>query len=368
MPNDINVRPLTMNDNKNFHSLIQSDRMSTFSSLSPDHDLTMYKKLGDASPRFWGAFANEKLVGTCGFVSLKINWPFPQIETFYQGDSFVHDEFRGGTCFPLLTRAQCEFFNDLSIWPMGFGVENEPNSLDGLVPLTKRFGIVTRFIGTTQLTEIYLTKPLETSSSHTNQKFKLLSLPKDLEQNFISAYQTINQSRWNVPTSNSTLFDKLRSCDPESTLYYSGNLSDPTAGLIASDLSSIRRLRYKNKKSLLIETGREHKRKSGANLTQEDFVRFKTISYAWHKPNHERDLANLFLSAYANAYTENYDALSLRDVQSEAALEGLLDLVLGRLPNIVHYKRRVCVMTRAKDPDVLKNITDAPWNFDAFLV
>lgn len=360
---DFHVRMLQSADSPDFHKLIQSDRMSSFSSLIPDHDLNFYNRIGDAAPSFWGAFHQDRLVGTCGFAPLQIRWPFPQISTFYQSDSTVLDSFRGGACFPLLTEAQCRFFNALDLWPMGFGVENEPHTLDGLALLTKRYGIITRFIGETRLTEIYLTKAMQQSRDKAIRIHQLSKITESTKSLFLNEFSKAHDGTWQVPAFHAATLNKIRHIDPSAQLYLYGEESNPVAGLITIDISSIRRFRYMNKKSLLIEAGRSQR-----PFSDSAFARYKMISAPWCKPGYERQLASLIQESYAFAFEQNYDALSMRDIADASLPEALLDRVMGHLPNILHYNRRVCVMTRAKDEDVLAKSVTPQWKFDAFLV
>lgn len=361
---DFRVRPLNDKDNSEFQKLIQSDQMSSFSSLQPDHNLNFYKKIGDGPPSFWGVFNNEQLVGTCGFVPLKIQWPFPQISTFYQSDSLVLDSHRGGPCFPLLAEAQCRYFTSIDSWPMGFGIENEPYALDGLAPLTKRYGITTRFIGETRLTEIYLTKKLSAEPQHPIHIGPLKDAKNSIIEAFLNAHTDAHKLKWQVPAYNMQTLEKISAIDSNAQIYLYGSKENPVAGALSCDTSAIKALRY-YKKSLLIETARASREFINTNV---EFVRYKILSGCWSKEGHDPQLGHIIRQAYIDAFEQNYDALSMRDIADEALPADILDRVLGTLPNILHYSRRVCVMTRAQDQDVLKDLKTAPWNFDAFIV
>lgn len=294
--------------------------------------LKIYEHHSSGEPFFWGAFADQKLIGTSGLIETPVNIPFAGIKAYLDTDFFVSPQSRGSSAAVKILRRRNEDYikdHDRVGSPLIFGVEHIPNNLQVGCRISEPYGSHVNFVFQSLLTEVFLTQLPPVGPSEV-QITKLNAMSSQLLEQWVSLYTESRRPYFLSPQISRQTFQKMQSIDPDAECFMISEGNVLKAASLLFDTRAARHLILTNRPNL-VRARIERDRKCSLAEGAEWLIAMASLSVQ----SGSARLRPIFQSMVHRAYQKGLHAVAFRD-ELETDLSGLTQ-------DKAEYPRRVFI-------------------------
>lgn len=320
----LHIRQLAPDEIQNLSSLFQAERKEEnkldFWQERGDRFLKIYDHHIQGPAVFWGAFANNELLGVTGVVPTLANNPFTNNHCSLHTDFFVSPEHRSRAASVKLILAFKDWVIEQGIHaPYFFGVEHNWMGLEACNLIAQKHGCRFNFPLQSMLTQIFLTHQPTFSTLSSVQCARLCDLPASFLSQWKELYSRSRQNCFYAPILQEDTFKKIQTLDPECEFIWTESQGEITAGTLLLNPARARQFLWSGKPNLVIarlqKTFREQFRPGSE-------IRMGLISLSLGSG---ALLRQVFESAVSRAWDRKFHALAFRDEEQNLLTSLTLD-------------------------------------------